>query len=310
MKINEKSVLVIGDVMVDEWVYLEKVKLSPEANVPVVRESAAFAQLGGAANAVRHLENLSGKSHELLGLIGDDNAGVTLTDLSLGIDSKVQLVTEAARKSTQKIRYFLDDLQIFRKDVEDTFEISTETENILKKIIAEGIERHNAVLISDYAKGVASKGIVSFLIEQCKKMNKPIISDPGFGRLGLFAGCDVIKPNKMEWDYFVTQIGNENDAVDHLIAKGTRYIFVTQGVNGIRLIGRDLDLIKPIEKTIEQVDVTGAGDSVAAALSLLYQTENNLDKLLIKLNQVGSSTVSQIRTELPTLDFNSGLINE
>ncbi len=309
MKINEKSVLVIGDVMVDEWVYLEKVKLSPEANVPVVRENAAFAQLGGAANAVRHLENLSGKSHELLGLIGDDNAGVTLTDLSLGIDSKVQLVTEAARKSTQKIRYFLDDLQIFRKDVEDTFEISTETENILKKIIADGIERHNAVLISDYAKGVASENIVSFVIEQCKKMNKPIISDPGFGRLGLFAGCDVIKPNKVEWDYFVTQIGNENDAVDHLLAKGTRYIFVTQGVNGIRLIGRDLDLTKPIEKTIEQVDVTGAGDSVAAALSLLYQTENNLDKLLIKLNQVGSSTVSQIRTELPTLDINSGLIN-
>jgi D-beta-D-heptose 7-phosphate kinase/D-beta-D-heptose 1-phosphate adenosyltransferase len=310
LEINKKSVLVIGDVMVDKWVYLEKVKLSPEANVPVVRENSAFAQLGGAANAVRHLENLSGSSHELLGLIGDDKAGVTLLDLSLEIDSKVQLITEAARKSTQKIRYFLDESQIFRKDIEDTFEISSETEQNFKKLIAESIDRHDVVLLSDYAKGVVSKNIVSFVIEQCQKVNTPVISDPGFGRLGLFAGCDVIKPNKIEWEYFVTQIGNESDAIEHLIAKGTKFIFVTQGVNGIRLIGRDLDMTKPIEKTVKQVDVTGAGDSVAAAISLLYQTENDLDKLLVKLNQVGASTVSQIRTELPIFDFNSERSNQ
>jgi sugar/nucleoside kinase (ribokinase family) len=120
----------------------------------------------------------------------------------------------------------------------------------------------------------------------------------------------VIKPNKIEWEYFVTQIGNESDAIEHLIAKGTKFIFVTQGVNGIRLISRDLDMTKPIEKTVKQVDVTGAGDSVAAAISLLYQTENDLDKLLVKLNQVGASTVSQIRTELPIFDFDSERSNQ
>lgn len=303
MEIDKRTVLVIGDVMVDKWVYLEKVKLSPEANVPVVRESAAYEQLGGAANAVRHLENLSGSAHEMLGLIGNDEAGRIISDLSLRVDSKVHLVIDPKRKSTQKIRYFLDGSHIFRKDVEDIFEVTIETEETLKKLIAESVNRNKIVLISDYAKGLVSKNIISFVIELCKRINIPVISDPGFGRLGFFAGCDVIKPNKVEWDFFVTQVGNEEHAIEQLISKGTRYIFVTQGVDGIRLIGRDLDVTKPIARIVNQIDVTGAGDSVAAAISLLYQNENDLDKFLDKLNQVGASTVSQVRTDLPVIDF-------
>ena len=169
----------------------------------------------------------------------------------------------------------------------------------------------DSILLSDYAKGILSQGLVSRVISLAKSLQKPIISDPGLGRIQIHAGCDIIKPNAKEWHVFVNQMGSEVSALSMLFSMGTKSVIITQGAGGIRLVEKEIDIVCRAENLKDSTDVTGAGDSVAAALSLLVDSSGFDPELLPILNRVGGQTVSKPRTELPLgIEMYSGLSAE
>lgn len=300
MQLNKRSVLVVGDVMLDKWVYLQSVRSSPETNVPIVRVENEFIEMGGAGNAVRHLANLSDGSHGLIGVVGADSAGKKLIEVSKSAGASTQLLIDAKRLTTAKDRYFLDNIPIYRHDSEVLDDLDEQIENEILSSIRESISSKDSILLSDYAKGVLSQGLVSRVISLAKSLKIPIISDPGLGRIQIHAGCDIIKPNAKEWFVFVEQMGSETSALSMLFSKGTKSVIITQGSSGIRLVERDIDIFNPAENLMGSTDVTGAGDSVAAALSLLVDSKGFAPELLPILNRIGGQTVAKSRTELPS----------
>jgi len=296
---SKKSVLVVGDIMLDKWVYLQSVRTSPETDAPIVRVEKEFAEMGGAGNALRHLVNLSTGTHEFIGVIGHDLAGQKLVEMSKPIAANTRLVMDVKRETTVKERYFLDNLPIYRHDRESINDIDKHIENELFLTIQKSMSSTDSVLLSDYAKGVLSLDLISKVILLAKSLKKPIISDPGLGRIQIHAGCDTIKPNAKEWHVFVEQMGSEANALSMLFSKGTKSVIVTQGAAGIRLIEKGIDILSQAENLNNATDVTGAGDSVAAALSLLVDSDGFDPELLPILNKVGGQTVSKSRTELP-----------
>lgn len=300
MKPSKKSVLVVGDVMLDKWAYLKSVRKSPETDAPVVQLEKEFMEMGGAGNALRHLANLSTGDHEFIGVIGHDPDGQKLIEISKTIEAQTQLIMDDNRETTVKERYFLDGVPIYRHDRESTTDIDKGIESKIFLKIEKSIISKDAVLLSDYAKGVLSQDLISKVIILAKSLKIPIISDPGLGRIQLHAGCDTIKPNAKEWQVFVDVMGSEARALSMLFSKGTKSVVVTQGARGVRLIEKGIEFQSHVENSNDATDVTGAGDSVAAALSLLVNSSGFEPSLLPILNMVGGQTVSKSRTELPS----------
>lgn len=301
MNWDETRVLVVGDVMLDRWIYMKKTKISPEAPIPIVVQQEYFAEIGGAGNALRHLNNLSRAEHSLIGLRGQDPSGVEVATLCSSKVEHINLIIDSDRKTTVKERFFIDGEPIFRRDSEDVIPLSQEIENKIVLGISNQIGDFKVLLLSDYAKGILSESFIANLLHLAKTRNIPVVSDPALGRVALFAGCDVIKPNAKEWQEFVQIHRNENEALTWLFSRGTKFVIVTNGKHGITLFSNSKTLSASPISEISAVDVTGAGDSVAAAISLIVGSGEPLIDNLDILNNVGGLTVGQNRTVLPNI---------
>jgi D-beta-D-heptose 7-phosphate kinase/D-beta-D-heptose 1-phosphate adenosyltransferase len=215
---------------------------------------------------------------------------------------RIHWVTDKSRKTTIKERLYLDDELKFRLDSEDLFEISEEIEASLISKIDEVIDGFDVILLSDYAKGVLSRNLVKEIVDRAKKHELPIVTDPGFGRIEIFSGCSVIKPNQKEWAEYVGKKESEKIAIADLFSQGTGNILITQGSLGLRLITPTLDVQVRSQDSIQVVDVTGAGDSLAAGVALVLGRGFELVSQLDRLNLIGARTVSSRKTELPDVD--------
>lgn len=301
MNWDKTRVLVVGDVMLDRWVYMKKTRVSPEAPIPIVEQQEYFTELGGAGNALRHLNNLSSANHFLIGVRGSDLPGaemIALEGLEVG---QMDLMVDPLRRTTVKERFFVDGLPIFRRDIED---VSALHQTIEMKILEEAtrrIENYEVLLLSDYAKGLLSQSLITNLLSLARDKNKLVVSDPGLGRVAFFAGCDVIKPNAKEWQGFVESRQDEHEALAWLFSLGTKYVVVTHGKSGITCFSESNQVLVPPIDQIDAIDVTGAGDSVAAMISLIVGSGEKLVDFLDTLNQVGGLTVAQNRTSLPKI---------
>ena len=291
-------VLVIGDIMLDTWRYLESYRISPEADIPIVKIVSETHALGGAGNALRHLNSLSKSKHRLISAIGKDLTGSRIKSLINNDGSDIDLI-EVNRVTTVKIRVSVDGTPVFREDVEELTELDSASEDLLFRKIEEVLSEYDVILLSDYAKGLISKSLASSLLKISRDNGKVSVVDPGVGRVGLYAGFDYIKPNEKEWAIYVKTIGDENEAIGKLMDFGTKGILITLGSRGIRYIDNSLNsYVIPTLSEIQVLDVTGAGDSVAAALSLRVKEGTLLMLDIDYLNQVGGQTVSKLRTEL------------
>jgi D-beta-D-heptose 7-phosphate kinase/D-beta-D-heptose 1-phosphate adenosyltransferase len=296
---NTAKALVIGDVMLDKWTHHSKIRMSPEAPVHVIKETRTESELGGAGNALRHLNHLSGQSHELLTVVGNDLSGIELQELCLHSRSKVHWIVDKSRQTTSKERFYIDGVLQFRKDTEDRENISHAIETELFEVLTKIVSDFDIILLSDYAKGVLTEKLVKQIKSMASSLEIPIVVDPGFGRLHVYYGCTVIKPNSIEWDQHVSAVGSEEEALRIIFNSGTQQVLVTQSSDGVRLITESQEeSLKPKQK-IEVVDVTGAGDSLAAGIALLIGEGFSLKTSLETLNEIGANTVRQIKTQLP-----------
>jgi rfaE bifunctional protein kinase chain/domain len=292
------KVLVVGDTMLDTWQYFESYRLSPEADIPIVRIALEKHAVGGAGNALRHLKYLSDSKHSLITTIGPDPKGSILEKAAFENSLDIDWV-KVERSTTSKKRVFVDGAPFFREDIEDSAEVGSSAESIIFEKIEMRIPNYDVVLISDYAKGLLTGTLIVDILELAREYKKPLVVDPGVNRLHLYAGYDYIKPNLKEWEIYVDTTKNEGEAIEKLIKAGTKGIVITLGSHGVRYINQKLEsIVVSPSLQVNPVDVTGAGDSVAAALSLRVINNEILTTDLEYLNQVGGITVSKVRTEL------------
>ena len=267
-----RKVLCVGDVMIDRSIYGEVKRISPEAPVPVLRITRETSALGGAGNVVRNLAAL-GAALTFVSVVGDDRAGREVGQL-LGALNGVEpyLRVSRIRETTIKNRFFsIDGHNLLRADRESVTALSPADADDLTRAALAQVAGVDAVIISDYAKGLLAGGLAAAVIAAARAANKPAIVDPKGSDYSRYAGASVITPNRAE---LADAVGAEAKTDAELIAAAQTLrqrtsagvIVVTRSGEGMTVVGDTVTHL-PAE-TREVSDVTGAGDTVAAVLTL------------------------------------------
>jgi D-beta-D-heptose 7-phosphate kinase/D-beta-D-heptose 1-phosphate adenosyltransferase len=267
------QVLVLGDVMLDRFVYGTAERISPEAPIPVVDVGRCSDMPGGAANVARNIADLGAKAM-LLGVVGEDAAADDLrTQLKASPTIRAQLITDATRHTTVKTRYVADGQQVMRADRESRMPLSDDVSRQLLDAFSAAVEQADLVVLSDYAKGVLCDSVTRAAIDMARRIGKMVIIDPKSTQFAKYRGAAIITPNRLELQ---RACGEECDTHEQVVA-GARcildqqicdFLVVTRGKDGISVVGSG-GLAEHLPTAARQVfDVSGAGDTVVAALAL------------------------------------------
>ena len=273
-RFRECQILVIGDVMLDEFIWGQVNRISPEAPVPVVEVRRRSITVGGAGNTAANVRSLGG-SVELAGVIGNDvNGKHLLADLQQkGIKADGLLVIEH-RPTTTKTRVVAGSQQMLRFDVEQPAALTEAEEEQLLQAVLPKLERCRACVVSDYGKGVVTERLMRKLIEAANAKGIPILVDPKGRDYAQYTGATLVKPNQLEaGQVFNRVIRNDADAElagqDLMTLLGPKSsVLITRGAHGMDLFQHGQPSVNIPTKAREVFDVTGAGDTVASALAL------------------------------------------
>jgi rfaE bifunctional protein kinase chain/domain len=284
---SDLHILVIGDSMIDKFVYGRSERLSPEAPVPVMLPEREEYNLGGAANVVCNLLELGAKA-SLISLVGEDDEGKLLRKLldEKPVDS-FHLQVDSSRKTTTKTRLIINEKQVLRIDQEDTHEIEKEQENLILEAISAYFsdKNYDAVILQDYNKGILTEHLITSCITICNSKNIPVLVDPKHNHFFSFEGCEVFKPNIKELRHILQEdIEITKDALDLAIAKvreqiSCKIIIVTLSDKGAYYHdGQSSGIIAT--EILKSVDVSGAGDTFISMFCLLFSKKHSLHKAL------------------------------
>jgi len=268
-----KRILVIGDIILDQYIWGNVDRISPEAPVPVVAVTNEEHRLGGAANAAVNICSLGAKA-SLISVIGNGENGDTLSEMlkNMGADVK-SIIRDDSRSTIVKTRVIAHHHHIVRIDREVKDEIKGD---VREKIIAyakKAIPDVDAVLISDYDKGVISKPVLDEVISRGREYDKPVVIDPKMRNFWSYAGATAVTPNLKE-AYTAVNMTIENE--EDLISVGNKILrelnlqalLITRGENGMTLFQGDAEAMHIPAVAREVFDVTGAGDTVIAVFTL------------------------------------------
>ncbi len=308
-------ILVVGDVMLDRFIIGRVDRISPEAPVPVVKFESEYTRLGGAANVVNNVAALGGRP-SLVGVIGVDNAGMTLRDQLQAMDVDVAgLVDDPARPTTEKVRIVTDrNQQVARIDYEGDRDVGGDIEAAVvarTEALARGAK---AFLVSDYLKGVVTRPTIEAL--RAASMTRrsagpsgarvPLIVDPKIPHLACYAGATLITPNHHEAEA-ATQLRIRSDedareaARDFRARTGCESVLITRGEHGMWLSGPDVaGSIPAIAR--EVADVTGAGDTVVATLALALAAGATVAEAAVIANHAAGIVVGKFGPSTVTRD--------
>jgi D-beta-D-heptose 7-phosphate kinase/D-beta-D-heptose 1-phosphate adenosyltransferase len=297
-------VLVVGDVMLDRFVYARVSRISPEAPVPVLAVEREAASLGGAGNVARNIASLGGRA-TLIGGRGEDEAGDHIAELlarETAIDDALVVLEDA--RTTEKIRYIADQQQVMRADREAPW---PDVVNEMALAAArEAIAHHDVLVISDYAKGFLPPTLIRALIALAKSQGKPVIVDPKGAEFSPYDGASLITPNRHEAG-LATGMDTDSDAavaaaarhlLDRLPALGA--VLVTRGPAGLSLVEREEDAIHVPARARDVFDVSGAGDTVVAALALSLAAGSDLQSAARLANVAAGIAVTRVGTAAVT----------
>jgi D-beta-D-heptose 7-phosphate kinase / D-beta-D-heptose 1-phosphate adenosyltransferase len=266
-------VLVAGDFMLDEYLWGKVERISPEAPVAVVEVERETHTLGGAGNVVNNLVAL-GAQVEVLGLVGEDNPGRLLKQEMIRLGVEVNgLFTDRERRTSRKTRVIGASQQVVRIDRETRTPAPSAFEQAAQGFLEARLPEFNALVLSDYAKGVLTSPILQKLIAQGRRQGSPVVVDPKGADYSVYAGATVITPNRKEAE---RAIGASLDSWEELGRAGARlrdrlsldYLLITLGAEGMLLISPGAPDTHIPTRAREVFDVSGAGDTVAALMAL------------------------------------------
>lgn len=299
-KFNSKGkwALVIGDVMLDKYIFGEVNRISPEAPVPIVEKKSESFRMGGASNVAANLIGLGIKT-VLSGVVGKDQNGETLKKLLKKNNINQQGLIKSSLSTTTKTRIIAGHQQIVRVDDED-INISISA-NHMKKILNLIIKKPSIVVLSDYAKGFLTENLTQKIIKQAKKLNIPILVDPKGNDIKKYVGATILTPNKREAFALTKLVTPDEDLLEKQLKKlcikfDIGNIAMTQGDQGIKLVNsRKIDVI-PATKLKKVFDVSGAGDTVIATLAAGLIGNLTIHKALELANIAAGVAIGKIGT--------------
>ncbi|MCB1782801.1 MAG: D-glycero-beta-D-manno-heptose-7-phosphate kinase [Alphaproteobacteria bacterium] len=299
---NMKSacILVVGDIMLDRFVYGRVERISPESPVPVLAVERENTMLGGAGNTLSNLVHLECKS-KILSVIGDDAPGAQIRELCQALDiDDTGLISLKDRSSIVKTRFLAGHQQLLRTDNERISAVPAEP--VIGKL-DEALEGVTAVILSDYGKGLLSKELVSTVISKAQAKNIPVLIDPKGKDYAIYKGADVVTPNKKELSEATNggAVGTDDEVVATasklLASSGIKNIVATRSADGMSVISQNAEPLHiRSAANIEVFDVSGAGDTVIATIAAALASGATLQQAALLANLAGSIVVAKVGT--------------
>lgn len=293
-------VLVVGDLILDEYRSGEVHRISPEAPVPIVRVRQTRSELGGAANVARGVVSLGGACR-LVGLIGEDSEGERLRDLVEGIGiSAAGLIPSPDRSTSHKLRVVARTQQMLRLDREDDAPIGPELTEALRRAVSEGLDDCDVVVLEDYDKGLFGDGLAHWIIELARTRGVPVVADPK-SELTRFRGAALVKPNLEEALRFVAGRAEDFAGRRMLLEKlqhelGGGEVVITRGRFGMSGLDESGHAFDVATRPLEVYDVQGAGDTSIAVLGLCRGAGASLVDACILANAAAAVAVEKAGT--------------
>jgi D-beta-D-heptose 7-phosphate kinase/D-beta-D-heptose 1-phosphate adenosyltransferase len=304
---SSATVLIVGDVMLDQFVIGKVSRISPEAPVPVVTYEKDEYRPGGAANVANNVRALGGNV-ELVGLTGADSAGQRLrhlmTECGIGTSG---LVIDPSRRTTSKLRVVTTrNLQVARIDYESDHEVAGEVEELMISEVGRLIEHANVVLVSDYLKGSVTRLVMEKVVAAGRARGIPILVDPKVPHLHLYAGATLVTPNDHEAEiatHLRVRTPEEAVAAAQIFREqaGCFDVLITRGEHGMCLLSGP-DAVHYASAAREVADVTGAGDTVIATTALSLAAGASLKDACGLANQAAGVVVQKFGPATLTQD--------
>src|SRR6266849_2638785 len=306
--IVSQTVLCVGDLMLDEFVYGEVSRISPEAPAPVIAVQRSETNIGGAGNVARNIAALGARCI-FVGLVGEDEAGAKLKT-ALAQESLIEsvLVCDSTRPTTRKVRFVSEHFSthMLRADWELAQSASDDIEQKLVDAIVPLLPRADIVLLSDYAKGVLTARVIRNVIDAARKRGKRVIVDPKNVNFAIYRGATLLTPNRKEFAEATrsradTETSIAKAAQDAMQLADCEAMLVTQSEHGMTLVPRNGETIHVPDHPVKVRDVSGAGDTVAAALAVSLAAGADWETALRLANAAAAVAVGKKGTAIVTL---------
>lgn len=293
---RDKHVLVIGDLMLDVYLRGAASRISPEAPVPVVRVTEEWRALGGAANVAANVSALGARS-SVIGCVGPDAAGRELRQelVETGIDES-GVVEARTRPTTVKTRIMARHQQVARYDIEIEDDIEDVVADDVVTAITNAVTSTDAVVLQDYNKGVLIQPVIAAAIRLARQAGKPVVVDPKFRSFYAYRGATVFKPNLNELSAVLRDdIHPDNESwLARIRAElGCDNLLVTMGEDGMALITAEGEYIRVPTVARSVYDVSGAGDTVIAALAVALAAGATVPEAAVLANHAAGIEVSK-----------------
>jgi D-beta-D-heptose 7-phosphate kinase/D-beta-D-heptose 1-phosphate adenosyltransferase len=273
--LSEQTVLCIGDLMLDEFVYGDVSRISPEAPTPVIAVKRTELMIGGAGNVARNLVALGARCI-FIGVVGDDEAGGSLTKaLSTHPSIEFHLVVDGTRQTTRKVRFVSEhhSTHLLRADWEMASAIDSGSEDALIGHVVKAMPRVGAVVLSDYAKGALTPRVTRAVIAAANERGKPVVVDPKGRDYSIYRGATLVTPNRQELADATHSLAQTDEEIAEAAARlrgelGAKAVLVTRSEAGMTLAAEGAPVHVPAYP-VRVRDVSGAGDTVVAVLSAM-----------------------------------------
>jgi len=313
-RFSRARVLVVGDIMHDVFIFGRVRRISPEAPVPVVEVTRETAMLGGAANVVNNVLAL-GAHAALAGVIGRDHSGAAVRAELDRMKVDCSCVIEGrSRPTAVKTRVIAHHQQVVRFDREDKRPLKPETVVKLWASLTRAVSRSDAVIVSDYAKGLVTEELMTRLLALCRAKGKPVIVDPKPAHADWYRGAFALTPNEKE---AAEAAGFEIENADDLERAGAallrrlecQALLITRGERGMSLFRPGHKSLSIPTRAREVYDVTGAGDTVIGVFTVAVVAGMDVVTAMHTANIAGGIVVGKLGTSVATVDEIKAAVN-
>ena len=305
-RISEQTVLCIGDLMLDEFVYGEVSRVSPEAPVPVIAAKRSETIIGAAGNVARNIASLGARCL-FVSVIGADEAGSVMKSAFATFRKTIEphLVVDRSRPTTRKVRFVSEHYSshLLRADWETARAVGAEIEAELIELVAAMLPRVGSVVISDYAKGMLTPRVTRAVIDEARRLGKPVVVDPKAIDYAVYRGATIITPNRKELAEATRRPVATHAEVAAAAADLRRMVesdavLVTLSEDGMMLYGEGAAPVHVSAYAVRIRDVTGAGDTVAAVLAALLAVGGDFESAMRAANAAASVVVGKPGTAI------------
>jgi len=302
---KQPKILVIGDLMIDHYLWGKCERISPEAPIPIINIDNENTVLGGAGNVVNNLATL-GAHTDILSVIGDceiaNELGTLLTKINV---STKHLIEEKGRFSSKKSRIIASHQQVIRYDRESDYDISEKSQQTLFNQYKKILKQYDIVLLSDYGKGVLTDSLTRDLIQEANNLGIKVLVDPKGVNYSKYSGAYLLTPNKKEASLATNiDIINDSDLLEAITQLKENcsldVSLITLSEDGIAIYDNDLRVHQTMAR--EVYDVTGAGDTVLATLGFALSSNYDIDQSVEFANLAAGVVVGKIGSATASID--------